>query len=168
MNRYPEYIFSSSQPQLYKFVKEDCPELYSQIKERVKEGRFEPEGGMWLEADCNLISGESMVRQLMFGKRFFKEEFGAESEVLWLPDVFGYSAAMPQILKKAGIKYFVTSKISWNDTNHMPNDTFLWQGIDGTEILSYFHTAPDPGRLRSIILRPITRSCVGRRVEHAI
>lgn len=148
MNRYPEYMFSSSQPQLYKFVKEDCPELYSRIKERVEEGRFEPEGGMWLEADCNLISGESMVRQLMFGKRFFKEEFGAESEVLWLPDVFGYSAAMPQILKKAGIKYFVTSKISWNDTNHMPNDTFLWEGIDGTEILSYFHTAPDPGQAK--------------------
>lgn len=98
---------------------------------------------MWVEADCNLISGESMIRQILFGKRFFREEFGKESEILWLPDVFGYSAMMPQILKKTGVSAFVTSKISWNDTNMMPHDTFLWQGIDGTEIFSYFLTAQD-------------------------
>ena len=146
MEQYPQYLFSSSQPQLFKFLKEDYPEVYEQVKARVKEGRFEAEGGMWLEADCNLISGESMVRQLMDGKQFLLSEFGVDSVVLWLPDVFGYSAAMPQILKKAGVDYFITSKISWNDTNRMPNDTFLWEGIDGTEILSYFHTAPGFGQ----------------------
>jgi len=146
MRQYPEYKFMSSQPQLFKFVKEDAPEVYAEIKERVKEGRFELEGGMWVEADCNLISGESMVRQFLYGKRFFRDEFGAENHILWLPDVFGYSAAMPQILQKSGIDTFVTSKISWNETNQMPFDTFRWQGIDGTEIFSYFLTAQDKYR----------------------
>ena len=104
---------------------------------------------MWLEADCNLSSGESLVRQMMFGKRFFKEEFGIDSKTLWLPDVFGYSAALPQILKKCGVDKFVTSKISWNDTNKIPYDVFMWQGIDGTEIFSSFITAQnyDPREL---------------------
>lgn len=140
MEQYPEYIFMSSQPQLYQFLKEDFPELYQQVKERVKEGRWEPEGAMWLEADCNLTSGESFVRQLMFGLRFFRNEFGVENKVLWLPDVFGYSAALPQILKKSGIDYFMTTKISWNEYNKMPYDTFHWRGIDGTEILTHFIT----------------------------
>ena len=107
----------------------------------VAAGRWEVEGAMWLEADCNLTSGESLVRQVLFGKRFFKQEFGVDSRVLWLPDVFGYSAAMPQILKKSGVDYFVTSKISWNETNMMPYDMFRWRGIDGTEIFSWFLTA---------------------------
>lgn len=141
MERYPEYKFMSSQPQLYQFVKEDCPELYEKIKERVAEGRWETEGSMWLEADCNLSSGESLIRQILYGKRFFAEEFGTgDNRVLWLPDVFGYSAAMPQILKKSGIDYFMTTKIGWNEYNMIPNDTMLWQGIDGTEILTYFIT----------------------------
>ena len=143
MERYPEYKFMSSQPQLYEYLKEESPETYERVKKAVAEGRWEPEGAMWVEADCNLISGESMIRQILFGKRFFREEFGKESEILWLPDVFGYSAMMPQILKKTGVSAFVTSKISWNDTNMMPHDTFLWQGIDGTEIFSYFLTAQD-------------------------
>lgn len=143
MDRYPEYKFMSSQPQLYQYVKEEAPELYGRIKKAVDEGRWQCEGAMWVEADCNLISGESMVRQLLYGKRFFKEEFGTDSRILWLPDVFGYSAAMPQILKKAGVDAFVTSKISWNDTNMMPYDTFMWRGIDGTEIFSYFLTTQD-------------------------
>ena len=141
MDEYDEFIFMSSQPQLYKYVKENAPELYERIRERVKEGRFEPEGAMWLEADCNLSSGESLVRQIMFGKRFFKEEFGVDSRVLWLPDVFGYSAAMPQILKKCGVDKFVTSKISWNDTNTIPYDLFMWEGIDGSKIFTSFITA---------------------------
>ena len=95
---------------------------------------------MYLEADCNLISGESFVRQIIQGKKFFRDEFGKENEVLFLPDVFGYSAALPQILKKSGVNYFVTSKISWNDTNTMPYDTFMWEGIDGTEIFTSFIT----------------------------
>ncbi len=138
MEQYPEYKFMSSQPQLYKFVKEDNPELYARIKERVKEGRWIIEGAMWLEADCNLPSGESLVRQIIFGKRFMKEEFGVESRILWLPDVFGYNAALPQILVKSGVDRFFTSKISWNDTNTVPHDMFLWKGIDGTEIFTSF------------------------------
>ena len=143
MKRYPEYRFMSSQPLLYKYLKEEAPELYEEVKQRVKEGRWEPEGAMWVEADCNLTSGESLVRQIVYGKRFFKEEFGVESHILWLPDVFGYSAAMPQILRKSGVDWFVTSKISWNETNQMPNDTFKWHGIDGTGINTYFLTAQD-------------------------
>ena len=140
MEQYPEYKFMSSQPQLYAFVKENAPELYGKIKQAVKDGRWEVEGAMWLEADCNLTSGESLVRQIIFGKRFMKEEFGVDSRILWLPDVFGYSAAMPQILKKSGVDKFVTSKISWNETNKMPYDAFMWQGIDGTELFTYFLT----------------------------
>lgn len=146
MKKYPEYTFMSSQPQLYKYVKEDFPEIYEQIKERVKEGRWEPEGAMWLEADCNISSGESLVRQLLFGYKFFKEEFDIESKILWLPDVFGYSAALPQILKKSGVDYFMTTKISWNEYNKMPSDTFNWEGIDGTEILTHFVTSSDANR----------------------
>ena len=143
MEQYPEYIFMSSQPQLYQYVKEDHPEIYEQIKQRVKEGRWEPEGAMWLEADCNLTSGESLVRQIMYGKRFFNEEFQVDSKVLWLPDVFGYSAALPQILKKSGVNYFMTTKISWNEYNKMPYDTFMWKGLDGTEVLTHFISTVD-------------------------
>jgi alpha-mannosidase len=143
MKEYPDYKFMASQPVLYKFVKEEAPKVYEEIKQKIKEGRWEAEGGMYLEADCNLTSGESLVRQLLHGKKFFKNEFGVESKILWLPDVFGYSAALPQILKGFGIDYFVTSKISWNEYNRLPYDTFMWAGIDGTEILAYFITAND-------------------------
>ncbi len=143
MKQYPEYKFMSSQAQLYQYVKEEDPALFEEIKQMVKAGRWEVEGAMWVEADCNLSSGESLVRQVLHGKRFFREEFGVESRVLWLPDVFGYSAALPQILQKSGVDRFVTSKISWNETNQMPYDVFMWEGIDGTEIFSYFLTAQD-------------------------
>ena len=146
MKKYPEYKFMSSQAQLYKYLKEECPELYAEVKEMVKAGRWEVEGAMWVEADCNLCSGESLVRQVLYGKNFFKEEFGVDSKVLWLPDVFGYSAALPQILMKSGVDKFVTSKIGWNETNRMPYDTFWWRGIDGTDIFSYFMTAQDKHR----------------------
>lgn len=145
MRRYPEYKFMSSQPQLYQYVKQAAPELYAQIKQLVAEGKWEVEGAMWLEADCNLTSGESLVRQILHGKRFMKEEFGVDSKILWLPDVFGYSAALPQILKKSGVDTFVTSKISWNETNKMPVDTFIWEGIDGSEVFTHFMTAKDTG-----------------------
>lgn len=143
MRQYPEFIFMSSQPQLYLYVKENAPEVYEEIKSRVKQGRWEAEGGMFVEADCNLASGEALVRQFLYGKRFFRKEFGVDNEILWLPDVFGYSAALPQIMKKCGIRYFMTTKISWNETNRMPYDTFLWQGIDGTRILTHFICAKD-------------------------
>ena len=145
MEEYPEYIFMSSQPQLYKFLKEDHPKVYEKVKQKIKEGTWEAEGAMWLEADCNVTSGESLVRQILFGKRFFKEEFNVDNEILWLPDVFGYSAVLPQILKKSDINYFMTTKISWNQFNKIPNDTFIWQGIDGTGIFTHFITATNPG-----------------------
>lgn len=143
MERYPDYRFMSSQPILYQFVKEQEPELYERIKERVREGRWEVDGAMWLEADCNLPSGESLVRQILKGERFFKEEFGIGSRCLWLPDVFGYSAAIPQILKKCGIPYFLTTKIAWNQFNQLPNDTFLWKGIDGSQVFVFMPTTCD-------------------------
>lgn len=143
MKNYSEYKFMSSQPQLFEFVKQDAPELFERIKEAVKEKKFELEGSMWLEADCNLSSGESLIRQILFGKRFFKEEFGVDNKSVWLPDVFGYSAAMPQIMIKSGIDTFVTSKISWNDMNTMPHESFIWQGLDGSEIFTSFMTAQD-------------------------
>ncbi|MBP3627617.1 MAG: alpha-mannosidase [Clostridia bacterium] len=143
MEKYDKYLFSSSQPQLYQFLKEEAPEAYEEVKKRISEGRWEAEGAMWLEADCNLSGGESLVRQIIHGKRFMKEEFGVDSKTLWLPDVFGYSASIPQILKKCGVDNFVTSKISWNETNMLPYDTFMWQGIDGSEIFTNFLTAQD-------------------------
>jgi len=146
MEEYPGYKFMSSQPQLYYFIKERYPDLYEKIKERIKEKRWEAEGGMWLEADCNLPSGESLVRQFIHGKRFFKEEFGVDSKVLWLPDVFGYSGALPQIMKKCGIDYFMTTKLSWNQFNMIPYDTMLWRGIDGTEVLAHFITTTNVGQ----------------------
>lgn len=138
MRQYPEYIFMSSQPQLYKYVKKNAPEVYEQIKERIAEGRWEPEGGMFVEADCNIASGEALVRQFMYGQKFFKEEFGKDNSILWLPDVFGYSAALPQIMRKCGLPYFMTTKISWNEFNKMPYDTFEWEGIDGSRVLTHF------------------------------
>lgn len=144
MEKFPEYVFLQTQPQLYDYIKTDYPEIYEQIQARVKEGSWETDGGMWLEADCNVTSGESLVRQLLMGTRFFRKEFGTECTYLWLPDVFGYSWALPQILKKSGIDTFMTTKISWNQYNRMPHDTFKWRGIDGTEVLTHFITTPTP------------------------
>jgi len=145
MERYPHYYFIQSQAQLYEFIKNDYPDIYEYIKKRVAEGKWEPSGSMWVEPDCNVTSGESLVRQILVGKNFFKKEFNFDNEFLWLPDVFGYSWALPQILKKSGINTFMTTKISWNDTNRMPYDTFYWRGIDGTEVLTHFITTTDPG-----------------------
>ncbi|MCQ2462809.1 MAG: glycosyl hydrolase-related protein [Clostridia bacterium] len=138
MREYPEYRFMSPQAQLYDFVKQDYPDLYEEIKQAVRDGKWEPEGSMWVESDTNLISGESLIRQFMFGKRFFREEFGKDTKVMWLPDVFGYSGAVPQIMKKCGIDYFMTTKISWNEYTRFPYDTFTWEGIDGTGVLAHF------------------------------
>ena len=151
MERYPEFRFMSSQPLLYKYVKEDQPELYARIKEAVRRGQWKPEGGMWVEADCNLSSGESLVRQFLHGQEFFEKEFGCRTRILWLPDVFGYSAALPQILRKSGVDYFMTSKLSWSEFNLSPYDTFRWKGIDGTEVLTHFTPSRDatPDELHS-------------------
>jgi len=150
MDRYPDYHFSMSQPQVYHYLKHDAPGLYERMKARIAEGRFEPVGMMWLETDCNIPSGESLVRQLAHGARFFAEEFpdlyGPSADanpVVWLPDVFGYSAALPQLMRGCGISSFMTTKISWSQFNRMPNDTFRWRGIDGSEVLTHFVTASD-------------------------
>ena len=151
MEQFPDYHFTQSQPQLYQFIKEDQPALFESIKKRVEEERWEPIGGMWVEADCNLSGAESLVRQFLLGRTFFREHFGkeAESPVLWLPDVFGYAWALPQLIRQAGLKYFMTIKIGWSQYNRLPYDTFLWRGIDGTEILTHFSTVPDPGNYAS-------------------
>ncbi|PID29439.1 MAG: hypothetical protein CSB55_01870 [Candidatus Cloacimonadota bacterium] len=153
MDEYPEYKFGSSQPQMYQWVKENYPEIFNKIKEKVKENRWECQGAMWCEPDMNLAGGESLARQCLYGKKFFKDEFDVEIKNLWLPDVFGYSAALPQILKKSDVDVFMTQKISWNETNKFPYHTFMWQGIDGTEILTHFlptndyNLANNPGQL---------------------
>ena len=144
MEMFDEYVFLQTQPQIYEYVKQDFPEIYEQIKEKVREGRWEVDGAMWVEADCNMTSGESLTRQILLGRKFVKEEFGKEMEYLWLPDVFGYSWALPQILKKSGIHTFMTTKISWNEYNPMPHDTFMWKGMDGSEVLTHFVNTPDP------------------------
>ncbi len=141
MEDYPEYKFSASQAQQYTWMKELYPPLYARICEQVAAGRFEPIGSMWVEADCNIPSGESLVRQIVHGKRFFLDEFGRETTDLWLPDVFGYSAALPQILEEAGITGFLTQKMSWSEINRFPHSTFWWEGLDGTRILTHFPPA---------------------------
>ena len=147
MEQFPAYHFTQSQPQLYDFIRQDDPALFATIKERVAEGRWEPIGGMWVEADCNLSGAESLARQFLLGRAFFREHFGpgAESPVLWLPDVFGYAWCLPQLIKQAGLDYFFTIKIGWNRTNKLPNDSFWWQGLDGTKVLTHFSTTPEPG-----------------------
>jgi len=140
MREYPDYIFMHSSPQLYKFLEEDYPEIFARVNEKIKSGDWEATGGMWVESDTNVPSGESLVRQFIYGKRYLKDKFGVDSKVLWLPDVFGYSAALPQIAKKSGIEYFMTTKISWNQYNHFPYDTFNWRGIDGSELFTHFIT----------------------------
>ncbi|MEL6821132.1 MAG: glycoside hydrolase family 38 C-terminal domain-containing protein, partial [Calditrichota bacterium] len=138
IERFPGYIFGASQAQHYQFIKEDHPALYKQIKKQIAAGTWEVQGGMWLEADCNLISGESMVRQFLHGMNFFRDEFDVTVKNLWLPDVFGYSAAMPQILQGFDIDVMVTQKISWSQFNKFPHHSFVWRGIDGSEIVVHF------------------------------
>ncbi len=153
MDRYPDYIFGASQPQLFQWVKDSYPALYEKVKQKVKEGRFEVQGAMWVEADTNVSGGEALVRQILLGKRFFKQEFGVDVRHLWLPDVFGYSGALPQILKKAGVDYFMTQKMSWSKVNHFPHHSFHWVGIDGTEVLTHMlaeETYNSPALPRSV------------------
>lgn len=146
MNRYPELIFMQNQAKVYEYCKEDFPELYDSIKERVAEGRWEVNGAMWTEPDCNMPSGESLVRQITFGLRFFREEFGSSGEALVVMDAFGYSWALPQLLRRCGIKYFLTNKMSWSQFNRLPYDSFNWRGIDGSTVLTHQLTARSPGR----------------------
>ncbi|WP_274653185.1 alpha-mannosidase [Paenibacillus humicola] len=154
MERYPDYVFGASQPQLYDWMKSRYPKLYGRIKERVKEGRWEPQGAMWVESDTNVPGGESLVRQILYGKRFFQAEFGQDMKTLWMPDVFGYTASLPQILKKSGVDYMMTQKLSWSVYNRHPHHTFMWEGIDGSKVLTHMppeDTYNSPAAPRSIV-----------------
>ncbi|HZQ07298.1 MAG TPA: glycoside hydrolase family 38 C-terminal domain-containing protein [Anaerolineae bacterium] len=138
LSMYPEFLFACSQAAQYEWVKQNAPGLYQKIKEQVKAGRFIPVGGSWIEPDCNLTSGESLVRQFLFGQRFFRQEFGITCHEFWSPDAFGYSAVLPQILAGVGIRYFISVKLSRNQFNILPSHSFLWEGLDGTRTLTHF------------------------------
>lgn len=154
IEKYDEYKFGASQPQLYTFCKERYPSLYKKIKKAVADKRWELQGAMWVEADCNIPNGESLVRQIVHGKNFYKDEFGEEVKNVWLPDVFGYSGNLPQFMKKAGVDYFLTQKLSWNIYNVFPHNSFIWRGIDGSEVVAHFppedsyNSSLDPSSLR--------------------
>ncbi len=141
MDEYPDYHFACSQPAQYEWMKESYPTIYEGIRQKVATGQWEPVGAMWVEPDCNLPSGEALVRQLLHGKRFFMRELGYEPKEVWLPDVFGYPASLPQLMAASGCSYFLTQKLSWNDTNKPAHHTFIWEGIDGTRIFTHFPPA---------------------------
>lgn len=145
LEQFPDYHFTQSQPQLYAYVAQDYPQLFEDIRTQIEQGRWEAIGGMWVEADCNLTGAESLARQFLLGRNYFRHHFGkeAESPVLWLPDVFGYAWNLPQLIKLAGLEYFFTIKIGWNQVNKLPYDSFWWQGLDGTKVLTHFSTTPD-------------------------
>jgi len=149
MDEYPELVYLQSQAQTYRWMKDLYPEVFERIKQRVKDGRWEIVGGMWAEPDCNLIDGESFVRQILYGRRFFKLHFGRDITVGWNPDSFGYNWNMPQILTKSGFTSFVTQKISWNETNVFPHHLFWWEGPDGSRLLTYFPPTGYVGSLES-------------------
>ena len=138
MDLYPEYRFVCSQAAQYDWIERQYPALFERIRERVALGQWQPVGGMWVEADMNLPSGESLVRQLLYGQRYFESRFGARSTEVWIPDVFGYPASLPQIFRAGGCERFVTQKLSWNKQNRFPHNTFRWQGLDGSEVLTHF------------------------------
>lgn len=141
MDLYPDYIFAASQAQLYQWIKEDYPSLYERIRAKVKQGRLEPQGALWVECDTNVTGGESLIRQVLYGRQFFLQEFGVDPGYVWLPDTFGYSAALPQIFQKSGIRYFSTQKLSWSQINRFPYQSFHWQGLDGSSVL--VHMLPE-------------------------
>ena len=138
IEKYKDYVFGASQPVLYAHVKEKYPRLFEKIQQAVKKGSWECQGGMWVEPDCNVTGGESFVRQILHGKLFFRENLGVDVKNIWIPDVFGYTSVLPQIMKKCGIDYFLTQKISWNLVNNFPYHSFFWVGMDGTGILTHF------------------------------
>jgi alpha-mannosidase len=170
LEKYPDYHFGCSQPQLFAWIKQHQPELYSKIKDAVRSGGIEPQGTFWVEPDCSMPSGEAFVRQVLHGARFFREEFGVTPTYCWQPDVFGYHGQLPQILRKSGHKYFMTQKLSWNAVNRFGHQSFHWEGIDGTRILTHMlpeETYNSPAAARS--LRKIADDYVERAVSnHAL
>ena len=141
IDRDPDFVFAASSAQQYAWLKDSQPALFERVRVAVANDRIRPVGGMWVESDTNMPGGEALVRQFVFGKTFFLDEFGVESDEVWLPDSFGYSAALPQIMRASGARYFLTQKPSWNETNHMPHSTFHWEGIDGSQIFTHFPPA---------------------------
>ena len=156
LEEYPEYKYIQSQPAAYEMCRKYYPELFQRIKKTVKDGKWIAEGAMWVEPDTNMASGEALIRQLLYGKKYYKEEFGVDSQMLWLPDTFGYTAALPQILKSCGVRYLVTQKIFWsyNEGEQFPYHYFYWEGMDGSKITSFLPTSytyrTDPSELISV------------------
>ncbi len=140
LKRHPEYKFFLSTVLYLQWIEEDDPALFAQVGEMIRQGRIEPNGATWVECDGNLTGAEALCRQFLRGKRYLREKFGYESDTFWLPDTFGYSAALPQILQQCGVKYFLTTKLSWNDTNYFPYESFLWRGIDGSKVPVHFNS----------------------------
>jgi alpha-mannosidase len=138
MDDYPELIFAMSQAQQLAWIEEHYPAVFSRVREKIETGQFVPVGGMWVEADTNMPGGEAMARHFLHGKRYFAERFGVDTAEVWLPDSFGFSAALPQLIALSGSRYFLTQKLSWNKTNRFPHHTFLWEGLDGTRIFTHF------------------------------
>ena len=138
MDEDPDFTYAMSSAQQYAWLEEEHPDLFARMKRRIEEGRFIPVGGMWVESDNMIPSGESLVRQITFGRRYFKEHLGVAPRGIWLPDSFGYAGSWPQIARRAGFDWFLTQKISWNDTTKFPHHSFMWEGIDGTRILTHF------------------------------
>lgn len=139
----PDFRFSHSQPQLYAYTEQDYPALFAKIKDRIAEGRWEVMGGMWVEPDLNVIGAESLIRQLTLGRGYFRDKFGnVETPVLWLPDTFGFPAQIPQLMQLAGLDWFVTNKLNWNQFNQIPSSTHRWEGLDGTRVLAHVLTTP--------------------------
>lgn len=166
IGKYDGYIFGASQPQQFEWIKDRRPSLYAKIKEAVKEGRIEPQGGMWCEPDTNITGAESLIRQVYYGKRFFKDEFGIDMRMLWLPDVFGYTGALPQIMKKTGMDRFMTIKLSWNNINKFPYHSFRWRGIDDSEVLVHMPPEGDYNSMANpIALNTIEKSYRERKVS---
>ncbi len=147
MEQYPEYKFVMSSAYHLEVIRRHYPKLFQRVAQRIKEGRYEPNGGVWVECDCNITGGEAMIRQFLWGQRYTRKHFDFTSNCFWLPDTFGYSAALPQIMQGCDVDYFLTTKMSWNDTNPFPYQTFWWEGIDGSKVFTHFnctHCWPDP------------------------
>jgi alpha-mannosidase len=167
MERYPDFRFNQSTAQLYAFLEEDDPALFAAIKEKVAEGRWEPVGGMWVEPDLNMPTGESLVRQLLYGQRYFERTFGKRHTVCWVPDCFGFSPALPQLLRLAGIDSFFTIKVNWSETNLMPFDLFWWEGLDGSRVLAHTFRNPVGGYNAEIGPRAVVETWRNYRGKHA-
>ena len=163
MDLYPEYTFIQSSVLHLDWMREYYPDIFEEIKQKVAEGRYEPNGGVWVECDCNITGGESMVRQFLYGQRYTMKHLGYKSDSFWLPDTFGYSAAIPQIMLGSGVKYFYTTKMDWNDLNKFPAHTFSWRGLDGSEVLTHLnrtHFIPNVQQLTNMVGELVDkRSC---------